>query len=134
MTLNKNHACPQNYLLYMFSRLIPFSAKKDFSQISKTLKNNSKLFHYGSYLGTVFVTYTFHSIFITSCSTFRLIKAFIKKVFLSMSHSLHTAYAHHFESFCYEQRCHDVGFPASQKKGAVWLFGVFWRGKTLSYS
>ena len=54
---------------------------------------------YGSYLRTVFVTYTFHSLFITSCSTFLLIKAFIKKVFLSMSHSLHTAYAHHFECF-----------------------------------
>ena len=26
-------------------------------------------------------------------------ETFIKKVFLSMSHSLHTAYAHHFESF-----------------------------------
>ena len=46
----------------------------------------------------VFVTYTFHSLFITSCSTFRLIKAFIRKVFLSMSYSLHTAYAH--------QQCH----------------------------
>ena len=32
------------------------------------------------------------------------------KVFLSMIlvHSLHTAYAHHFECFCYEQHCHDV--------------------------
>ena len=28
--------------------------------------------------------YTYRSLFITSCSTFRLIKAFIKKVFLSM--------------------------------------------------
>ena len=46
-----------------------------------------------------FHLYTFHSLFITPCSTFRLIKAFIKKVFLSMSHSLHTAYAHHFECF-----------------------------------
>ena len=47
--------------------------------------------------------YTFHSLFITSCSTFRLIKAFIKKVFLSMSHSLHTAYAHHFENGGHKQ-------------------------------
>ena len=51
------------------------------------------MFIFRFYLRTVFVTYTFHSWFITSCSTFRLIKAFIKKVFLSMSHSLHTAYA-----------------------------------------
>ena len=36
---------------------------------------------YISNLRTVFVAYTFHSLFITSCSTFRLIKAFIKKVF-----------------------------------------------------
>ena len=40
----------------------------------------------GSYLRTVFVTYTFHSLFITSCSTFRLIKAFIKKVFFFQCH------------------------------------------------
>ena len=68
------------------------------------------------YLRTVFVINIFHSLFITSCSTFRLIKAFIKNVFLSMSHCLHTANAHHFEYFCYEQRCHDVmisDFPAS---------------------
>ena len=39
---------------------------------------------------------SFHNLFITSCLMFRLIKAFIKKGFLSMSHSLHTAYAHHF--------------------------------------
>ena len=51
-------------------------------------------------LGVIDIIYTFQSLFITSCSTFRLIKAFIKKVFLSMSHSLHTAYAHHFECFC----------------------------------
>ena len=37
-----------------------------------------------------------------------------------MSHSLHTAYAHHFECFCYEQRCHDVGFPASQRHNIIW--------------
>ena len=59
---------------------------------------------YIAYLRTVFVTYTFRSLFIISCSTFRLIKAFIKKVFLSMSPSLHTAYAHHFECFCYIER------------------------------
>ena len=41
--------------------------------------------------------FNFHSLFITSWSTFRLIKALIKKDFLSMSHSLHTANAHHFE-------------------------------------
>ena len=42
-------------------------------------------------LRTVFVTYIFHSLFISSCATFRLIKAFIKKDFLSMPHCLHTA-------------------------------------------
>ena len=28
----------------------------------------------------------------------------IKKVFLSMSHSFHTAYAFHFECFCYDNK------------------------------
>ena len=67
--------------------------------------------------------YTFHSLFITSCSTFRLIKAFIKKIFPSMSHSLHTAYVHHFECFLLWKtlsRRHDVGFPASQRHNIIY--------------